>query len=64
MIHRFSSNLMDYRSSNPNFDFHPCKNDGNVDDDQAHALYLASKQRISDNSQDLSNLKLKRTNKD
>jgi len=62
MTHRFVPKI-----SENNLDFYPCKNDGNVDDDQAHALYLASKQRGKGGSQDLSNsrptTKMKRINK-
>ena len=39
MTHRFPS------TDELHGDFHSCKNDGNVDEEQARALFLASKQR-------------------
>jgi hypothetical protein len=59
--------VVDFMIPENNLDFYPSKNDGNVDDDQAHALYLASKQREKSGSQDSSNsrptTKMKRINK-
>jgi len=62
MTHRFVPKILEN-----DLEFHPSKHDGNVDDDEAHALYLASKQREKSGSQDLSNsrptTKMKRINK-
>jgi hypothetical protein len=39
MTHRFAPKV------DQDLDFHSCTDDKNVDDEQAHALYLASKER-------------------
>lgn len=57
ITHRFIPQIDNTRSPDDDLDFHSCKNDGNVDDDEAHALFLASKQRKKANSQDYSELK-------
>ena len=52
VTHRFPLKADDSRFPDPILPFHPCQDDdGNVDNEQAHALYLASKQRTKDNSQ-------------
>jgi hypothetical protein len=55
VTHRFPSTLNVPGANNDDFDFYSCKNDKNVDDEQAHALFLASKQRT--NVEDLPQLK-------
>ncbi len=64
MTNRFSFQTM----YSPSLDHHyPCTNDNNVDSDQAHELYLASKQGTKTNSPDLLNpkpiIQMKRINK-
>jgi hypothetical protein len=57
MARPFTSRLDQPRSLDETSDFHSCKNDRNVDDDQAHKLYIAAKQHSGRNSQDLTNAK-------
>lgn len=67
VTHRFNPIVDSSRSSNPNSEYHSCKNDRNVDDEQAHALYIAAKQRTKPDSPNNLNskvpLKLIRVNK-
>ena len=58
VTHRFPPKVNKPRSFDYTGPFHPEKTDGNVDSEQAHALYLAFKERTKDNSQDPSNSKL------
>lgn len=53
MTHRFSP----IPSPGQNYNMTPGKIDGNVDNDQAHALFLASKQRAKNPFQDLADPK-------
>lgn len=53
ITHRFNPMVDSFRSTNSSGEFHSCKNDRNVDDDQAHALYIAAKQRTKPGSPDI-----------
>jgi hypothetical protein len=57
ITHRFPPRFNNPRSFDHKSPFHPFKTDGNVDNEQARALYLASKERSKDNLQDLSKSK-------
>lgn len=68
VTHRCNPMIDSFRSTNSDSEFHSCKNDRNVDDEQAHALYIAAKQRTKPDSPDILAAKLpptqpKRTNK-
>ncbi|CAF4035220.1 unnamed protein product [Adineta steineri] len=52
---RFLNKIDNCKSDDPDLQFHPCKDDGYVDNEQAHALFIASKERKSEPlQQDLS----------
>ena len=67
MSNQFTSKIKTCRRFDKNGSMNFWKDDNNVDDDQARALYEACKQTSTVNTQALSNLKsttvIKRTNK-
>ncbi|CAF2754090.1 unnamed protein product [Rotaria sp. Silwood2] len=57
MTHRLHPKVNNSTALANSFEMYQCRNEGNVDDDQARALFLAQRQRFKDDSKDSSNVK-------
>ncbi|CAF4600617.1 unnamed protein product [Rotaria sp. Silwood1] len=57
MRHRFYTKANNSHTPNHCFEMYQCRNEGNVDDDEARALFLADKQRLKDDSKNSANVK-------